>query len=66
MKNKLKPKHLVGKKWNKKKKRIKLSAVSNLMFWFYKSMACAVYLRKIIAFTVIFYIACISHYKSIK
>ena len=44
----------------------KLSTVSNLMLLFYRSMACAVYLRKIIAFTVIFHIACISHYKSIK
>ena len=46
--------------------RTKLSTVSNLMLLFYRSMACAVYLRKIIAFTVIFHIACISHYKSIK
>ena len=29
-------------------------------------MACAVYLREIIIFTVIFHIVCISHYKSIK
>ena len=46
--------------------RIKLSVVSNLMFLFYKSMACAVYQRKIITFTVIFHIASLSHYKSIK
>ena len=36
------------------------------MFLFYKSMACAVYLREIIIFTVIFPIVCISHYKNIK
>ena len=29
-------------------------------------MACPVYLRKTIAFTVIFHITCISYYKSIK
>ena len=29
-------------------------------------MAHAVYLRELIIFTVIFYIVCISHYKSIK
>ena len=29
-------------------------------------MACAVYLRELIIFTVIFHIVCISHYKSIK
>ena len=29
-------------------------------------MACAVYLRELIIFTVIFHIICISHYKSIK
>ena len=29
-------------------------------------MACAVYLREIIIFTVIFHIVCISHYKSTK
>ena len=46
--------------------RTKLSTVSNLMLLFHRSMACAVYLRKIIAFTVIFHITCISHYKSIK
>ena len=46
--------------------RIKLSVASNLMFLFYKSMACAVYLREIIIFTVIFHIFCVSHYKSIK
>ena len=46
--------------------RTKLSTVSNLMLLFYRSMACAVYLRKVIAFTVIFHITCISHYKSIK
>ena len=44
---------------------IKLSVVSNLMFLFYKYMACAVYLRVIIS-KVIFHIVCISHYKSIK
>ena len=44
---------------------IKLSAISNLMFLFYESMACAVYLRVIIS-KVIFHIVCISHYKSIK
>ena len=36
--------------------RIKLSIVSNLMFLFYESMACAIYLQEIILFTVI------SHY----
>ena len=46
--------------------RVKLSVASNVMFLFYKSMACAVYLREIIVFTVIFHIVCISHYKSIK
>ena len=46
--------------------RIKLSVVSNLTFLFYKSMGCAVYLRDIIIFLVIFHIVCISHYKSIK
>ena len=44
--------------------RIKLSLVSNLMFLFYKSMACAVYLREISV--VIFHTVCVSHYKSIK
>ena len=29
-------------------------------------MACAVYLREIVIFTVIFHIVCMSHYKSIK
>ena len=29
-------------------------------------MACAVFLRELIIFTVIFHIVCISHYKSIK
>ena len=33
--------------------RIKLSVVSNLMFLFYKSMACAVYLRELIIFSYI-------------
>ena len=46
--------------------RIKLSLVSNLMFLFYKSMACAVYLREIIISVVIFHTVCVSHYKSIK
>ena len=46
--------------------RVKLSVASNVMFLFYKSMACAVYLREIIVFTVIFHIVCISHHKSIK
>ena len=46
--------------------KIKLSTVRNLMLLFYKSIACAVYLRKIIAFTVIFHITCIGHYESIK
>ena len=46
--------------------RIKLSIVSNLMFLFYESMACAIYLQEIILFTVIFHIICISHYESIK
>ena len=46
--------------------RVKLSVASNVMFLFYKSMACAVYLREIIVFTVIFHIVCINHYKSIK
>ena len=36
------------------------------MFLFYKSMACAIYLREISIFTVIFYIVCLSHYRSIK
>ena len=46
--------------------RIKLFVVSNLMFIFYKSIACAVYFREIFIFTVIFHIVGISHYKSIK
>ena len=46
--------------------RIKLFVVSNLVFLFYKSMACAIFLREIIIFTAIFHIVCISHYKSIK
>ena len=45
---------------------IKLSFTCNLMFLFYKSMSCAVHLREIIIFTVVFHIVCISHYKSIK
>ena len=36
------------------------------MFLFYKSMVCAIYLREISIFTVIFYIVCLSHYRSIK
>ena len=36
--------------------RIKLSIVSDLMFLFYESMACAIYLQEIILFTVIFHI----------
>ena len=36
------------------------------MFLFYKSMACAVYLREIIIFTITFHIVCISQYKIIK
>ena len=44
---------------------MKLFVVSNLMFLFYKSMACLVYLREIIIFTVIFHNVCKSHY-SIK
>ena len=46
--------------------RMKLFVASNLMFLFYKSMACAVYLEEIFIFTVIFHSVCISHYKSIK
>ena len=36
------------------------------MFLFYISMACAVYLREIVIFVVIFHTACVSHYQSIK
>ena len=46
--------------------RIKVPFVSNLTFWFYQSMACAVHLQQNIVFTVIFHIACISCYKRIK
>ena len=45
--------------------RIKLSVAFNLML-FYKSMACAGYLREIIIFTVKFHIVCISYCKIIK
>ena len=63
--DKLKSKHLVVKN-EVKQMRIKLFVVSNLVFLFYKSMACAIFLREIIIFTAIFHIVCISHYKSIK
>ena len=42
--------------------RVRLSAVSNLMFLLHKSMACAVYLPELI----LYHIVCISNYKSIK
>ena len=45
--------------------RIKLSIVSHLMFLFYKSMACVVYLREPIDFTLVFHIVCIKSIKSI-
>ena len=45
--------------------RIKLSVVSHLMFLFYESMACVVYLREPIDFTLIFHIVCIKSTKSI-
>ena len=45
--------------------RIKLSVVSHLMFLFYESMACVVYLREPIDFTLIFHIVCIKSIKSI-
>ena len=48
-----------------KQMRIKLSVAFNLML-FYKSMACAGYLREIIIFTVKFHIVCISYCKIIK
>ena len=38
----------------------------NLMFLFYESMACAVYLRKLIIFILFFHTVAINHYKNIK